>query len=109
MSKTLTNNTVKRLVCKHVTLRVFDWLKDRGISITKHEHKTEETDGEFHLGGEYAMKSGKVYIQIGDGYFCAVGRHGDGFLFMDWDDKMPLEEQLNRAYRFAKTGEFENS
>lgn len=109
MSKTLTNNTVKRLVSKHVSLRVFDWLKDRGIPITKLEPRTEETDAEFHLGGEYAMKTGKVFIQIGDGYFCAVGRHGDGFLFMDWDDKMPLEEQLSRAYRFAKTGEFENS
>lgn len=111
MSKALTNKTVKNLRHSLVLRRICDWLVDRGIPIAKRElrDEVENTDDELHLGGEYAMKTGKVFIQVGDGYFCAVGRHGDGFLFMDWDDKMPLEDQLNRAYRFAKTGVVENS
>jgi hypothetical protein len=110
MPRSLTNSTVKKLRHSLVLRRVCDWLVDRGIPIAKHERRNEaeSTDDELHLGGEYSMKAGKVFIQVGDGYFCAVGRKGNSFLFVDGDDKMPLEEQLIRAYRFAKDGVIEN-
>lgn len=110
MERALTNSTIKKLRHDLVCRRVLDWLKDRGIAVGGKEERNEAegTDAELHLAGEYRIKGckvvRKVFIQIGDGYFCAVGRHADGFLFMDTDDKMPLEEQLRRAYHFALTG-----